>query len=104
MLAAHEQKGLPAFSICGRDVQDTEDQPIPADVAEKILRFARCAVAVGQMRDKSYVNIGAVSMGIAGSQCDADFFQRYLGIRAEWVDMTEILRHRKYKDVYKRQV
>lgn len=97
VLAAHEQKGLPAFSIYGRDVQDTEDQPIPADVAEKILRFARCAVAVGQMRDKSYVNIGAVSMGIAGSQCDADFFQRYLGIRAEWVDMTEILRRRKYK-------
>ncbi|MBQ9941485.1 MAG: L-fucose isomerase [Christensenellaceae bacterium] len=97
VLAAHEQKGLPAFSIYGKDVQDTEDQPIPEDVAEKILRFARCAIVVGQMKDKSYVNIGAVSMGIVGSMCDADFFQKYLGIRAEWVDMTEVLRRRKYK-------
>ncbi len=94
-LAAHAQKGLPAFSIYGQDVQDSSDRFIPGDVAEKILRFARCAVAVGQMRNKAYVNIGAVSMGIEGSYCDADFFRQYLGIRPEWVDMTEILRRIK---------
>lgn len=91
-MAAHAQRGLPAFSIYGHDVQDMTDTSVPADVQEKILRFARCAVAVGQMRGKAYVNFGSIAMGIAGSFCDADFFQKYLGIRAEWVDMTEILR------------
>jgi len=31
-------------------------------------------------------------MGIAGSDQNALFFQKYLGMRSEWVDMTEILR------------
>lgn len=92
VLAAHAQKGLPAFSIYGHDVQDADDRSIPADVQEKILRFARCAVAVGQMRNKAYVNFGSIAMGIMGSFCDASFLQNYFGIRAEWVDMTEILR------------
>ena len=92
VLAAHAQKGLPAFSIYGHDVQEASDTSVPADAAEKILRFARCAVAVGWMRNKSYVNLGGVAMGIAGSYCDASFFQKYLGIRPEWVDMTEIVR------------
>lgn len=92
VLAAHAQKGLPAFSIYGHDVQDRNDTSIPCDVEEKILRFGRCAIAVGLMRNKAYVNIGSVSMGIGGSICDPAFFQKYLGIRAEWVDMTEILR------------
>lgn len=95
VMAAHAQRGLPAFSIYGHDVQDMTDTSIPADVEEKILRFARCAAAVGQMRGKAYVNFGSIAMGIAGSYCDADFFQKYLGIRAEWVDMTEILRRQK---------
>ncbi|MDY4395426.1 MAG: L-fucose isomerase, partial [Oscillospiraceae bacterium] len=92
VLAAHAQKGLPAFSIYGHDVQEASDTSVPADAAEKILRFARCAVAVGWMKNKSYVNLGGVAMGIAGSYCDANFFQKYLGIRPEWVDMTEIIR------------
>lgn len=92
VLAAHAQKGLPAFSIYGYDVQEASDTSVPADAAEKILRFARCAVAVGWMKNKAYVNLGGVAMGIAGSYCDANFFQKYLGIRAEWVDMTEIIR------------
>lgn len=92
VMAAHAQRGLPVFSIYGHDVQEANDRNIPQDVQEKILRFARCAVAVGQMKNKSYVNIGGVSMGIAGSDCDADFFQSYFGMRVEWVDMTEILR------------
>ncbi|MBQ4364947.1 MAG: L-fucose isomerase, partial [Clostridia bacterium] len=90
--AAYAQKGLPAFSIYGKDVKDMTDTEIPDDVAEKILRFARCAVSVGWMKNKAYVNFGGVAMGIAGSYCNADLFQKYFGIRAEWVDMTEIVR------------
>ncbi len=92
VLAAHAQKKLPAFSIYGHDVQDADDTSIPADVEEKILRFAKAAVAVGEMKNKSYVNLGAVSMGIMGSFSDPAFFQKYLGIRTEYVDMTELLR------------
>ena len=92
VLAAHAQKGLPAFGIYGHDVQDLDDNSIPADVAEKILRWARAAQAVAVMRGKSYLSVGNVAMGIAGSIANADFMQEYLGIRAEQVDMTEILR------------
>jgi len=92
VMAAHAQRGLPAFSIYGHDVQDVSDNTIPDDVAEKILRFARGAVAAGQMKNKAYVNVGGISMGIAGSYCDADFMQKFLGLRAEWVDLTEVLR------------
>lgn len=92
VMAAHAQRGLPAFAIYEHDVKDMNDTDIPDDVAEKILRFARGAIAVGQMRGKAYCGLGAVSMGIAGSFTDPDFMQKYLGIRAEWVDMVEILR------------
>ncbi len=92
VLAAHAQKGLPAFGIYGHDVQDLNDNTIPEDVAEKILRFARSAQAVATMRGKSYLSIGSVSMGIAGSIVDPGFFQEYLGMRNESVDSTEILR------------
>jgi L-fucose isomerase len=92
VMAAHAQKGLPAFSIYGHEVQEADNKEVPSDVAEKILKFARCAVAVGQMRNKAYVNLGGVAMGIAGSFCDANVMQKYLGLRPEWVDLTEILR------------
>lgn len=92
VMAAYAQKGLPAFSIYGHDVQDMTDTNIPNDVAEKILRFARAAVSVGWMKNKAYVNLGGVAMGIAGSYCNADLFQKYFGMRPEWVDMTEIVR------------
>ena len=92
VLAAHAQKGLPAFGIYGHDVQDIQDNSIPEDVAEKILRFAKAAVAVGEMRGESYLSIGSVTMGIAGSIVDCDFFQKYLGMRNESVDEVEILR------------
>lgn len=91
-LAAHNQKGLPAFGIYGHDVQDQTDTTIPDDVREKLLRFGRAAVAVMQMRDKSYLSIGSVAMGIAGSTPIPDFFQDYLGMRNEYVDCTEISR------------
>src|SRR5664279_6243249 len=92
VLAGHTQKGIPAFSIYGHDVQDGGDKSIPADVQEKILRFARAGLAVALMRGKSYLGMGGVSMGIAGSIVDQPFFESYLGMRVETIDMTEFLR------------
>lgn len=94
-MSAYAQIGMPCFSIYGHDVKDADDKTIPEDVEDKILRFARCAAAVGDIRNKSYVNIGAVAMGIAGSYCNEDFFRSYLGMHPEWVDMTEIIRREK---------
>ncbi len=91
-LAGYTQKGLPAFGIYGRDVQDAGDLSIPEDVKEKILRFVKAALAVSTMKGKSYLSLGYTSMGIAGSMVNPDFFQDYLGMRTEFVDMTEILR------------
>ncbi len=92
VLAGHNQKGLPAFSIYGRHVQDKKDSSIPPDVQEKLLQFAKAGLAVAELRGKSYLGIGSVSMGIAGSIVDQDFFQSYLGMRNETVDMSEYLR------------
>ncbi len=92
VLAGHAQKGLPAFGIYGHDVQDLDDNSVPADAAEKILRWARAAIAVAQMRGQSYLSVGSQCMGIAGSIVDQNFFQEYLGMRNESVDETEILR------------
>jgi len=91
-LAAHAQKGLPCFSIYGREVQDAGDQEIPADVREKIIRFARTGLAAATMRGKTYLSMGGVSMGIAGSILDHAFFEDYLGMRVETVDMSEFIR------------
>ena len=92
VLAAHTQKGLPAFGIYGRDVQDAGDGVIPDDVQAKILRFARAGLAAAMLRGKSYLSLGGVSMGIAGSIVDQSFFERYLGMRVETVDMSEYTR------------
>lgn len=92
VLAAHNQQGLPAYGIYGRDVQDKDDSTIPADVRVKVLRFAKAAVGTQLMRGRSYLSVGGTSMGIAGSIVDHAFFRRYLGMRVEAVDMTEVLR------------
>ncbi|SFL69759.1 L-fucose isomerase [Gracilibacillus orientalis] len=102
VLAAHNQKGIPAFGIYGRDVQDIDDNTIPMDVQEKILRFAKSGIAVAMLKDKSYLSIGSVSMGIAGSMVDEDFFQNYLGMRNEYVDMTELTR-RITEEIYDKE-
>jgi L-fucose isomerase len=91
-LAGHSMKGLPAFGIYGHDVQDAGDQSIPDDVSEKILRFVRAGLAAAYMKGKSYLSMGSVSMGIAGSIVREDFFQEYLGMRNEYVDMSEFTR------------
>ncbi len=92
VLAGHNQKGLPAFGIYGHEVQNKGDATVPADVQEKLLRFARAGLAVALMRGKSYLSVGGVSMGIAGSIVDQQFFEDYLGMRVECVDMTELVR------------
>ncbi|MBM3702304.1 MAG: L-fucose isomerase, partial [Actinobacteria bacterium] len=101
-LAAHNQKGLPAFGIYGRDVQDSDDNSVPEDVKNKLLSFARSALVASIMRGRSYLSIGNVSMGIAGSIVDPSFFEDYLGMRCEYVDMTEIVR-RISREIYDRE-
>ncbi len=90
--AGHAQKGLPAFTIYGRDVQDGGDSAIPNDVRGKILSFVKAGLAAATLRSKSYLSVGGVSMGIAGSIVNQDFFEDYLGMRVECVDMTELVR------------
>ncbi|MCK5401967.1 MAG: L-fucose isomerase [Flavobacteriaceae bacterium] len=105
-LAGHNQKGIPAFSIYGKDVQDSGDSTIPEDVQEKLVRFAKAGLAVATMKGKSYLSMGAVSMGIAGSIVDTNFFESFLGMRCENVDMTEFTRRIEEeiydKDEYKK--
>jgi L-fucose/D-arabinose isomerase len=91
-LAGYTQKGLPTFSIYGRDVQDQDDASIPNDVQIKLLNFAKAGLAVAEMKGKSYLSLGAVSMGIAGSIVNEELFQNYLGMRNEYVDMSEFVR------------
>lgn len=99
VLAAYNQKGLPAFGIYGKDVQDAGDTEIPADVQEKLIRFAKAGLSVAMMKDKSYLSMGSVSMGIAGSMVQEDFFQEYLGMRNEYIDMSEFVR-RNEEEIY----
>ena len=99
VLATHAQKGLPAFGIYGHDVQDADDETMPDDVKEKLLRFARAAVAVCTMRGKSYLQIGSICMGIGGSSISPDFMEEYLGMRIESVDEVEIIR-RMTENIY----
>lgn len=101
VLAAHNQKGIPAFGIYGKDVQDAGDTTIPEDVREKLLQFAKAGLVVATMKGKSYLSMGSVSMGIAGSMVEESFFQDYLGMRNEYIDSTEFIR-RMDKEIYDR--
>jgi len=92
VLAAYSQKGIPAFGIYGKDVQDAGDNSIPEDVKGKLLQFAKAGLSVATMKGKSYLSMGSVSMGIAGSIVDPSFFEDYLGMRCEYVDMCEFIR------------
>lgn len=101
-LAGHSQKGIPAFSIYGKDVQDAGDKEIPEDVKEKLLRFAKAGLATALMRGKSYLSMGGVAMGIAGSVVNPDFFENYLGMRCEYIDMSEFTR-RIEEEIYDKE-
>lgn len=92
VLSGHAQKGIPAFGIYGKDVQDAGTTDIPQDVHEKLIRFAKAGLAAAYMKGKSYLSIGSVSMGIAGSIVNEELFQNYLGMRNEYVDMSELVR------------
>ncbi|MCC2461130.1 L-fucose isomerase [Bacillus mobilis] len=92
VLAAHNQKGIPAFGIYGKDVQDLSDTSIPEDVQEKLIQFAKSGLVVATLKGKSYLSMGSVSMGIAGSSVQPEFFQDYLGMRNEYIDMSEFVR------------
>ena len=102
VLATHAQKGLPAFGIYGQDVKESDDKEIPEDVAEKLIRFARSAVAAASMKGKSYLQIGAVCMGIGGSIVDSGFLEDYFGMRLESVDEVELLR-RMEEEIYDKE-
>lgn len=97
VLATHAQKGLPAFGIYGHDVCEADDTSIPEDVKEKLLRFGRAAIAAATMRDKSYLQIGSVTMGIGGSIIDSTFIEDYLGMRVESIDEVELIRRMEEK-------
>jgi len=102
VLAAHSQKGLPAFGIYGRDVQDATDTTIPEDVRTRLLQFAKAGLAVATMRGRSYLSMGSVAMGIAGSMVNPDLFEDYLGMRCEYVDMSEFVR-RLDEEIYDKE-
>ena len=70
---------------------------MPEDVGEKLIRFARCALAVAVMKGRAYLSVGNVCMGIGGSIVDQEFFRCYLGMRTETVDMNELQRRLKYQ-------
>ncbi|MHA0856753.1 L-fucose isomerase [Paenibacillus sp. CMAA1364] len=99
VLSAYAQKGIPAFGIYGEDVQEADNRDIPADVQAKLLQFARSAISVALMKGTSYLSMGSVSMGIAGSIVDESLFQNYLGMRNEYVDMSEFVR-RLQEEIY----
>jgi L-fucose isomerase len=99
VLAAHAQKGIPVFGIYGHDVKDGDDGEIPTDVQQKLLQFARAGLAVATMKGTSYLAMGGVSMGIVGSMVDHDFYEDYLGMRVEQIDMTEFV-GRMNKEIY----
>ena len=101
-LAGHDQMGLPAFGIYGKDVQDQDDKTVPKDVKEKLLQFTKAGLALATMKGKSYLSIGSVSMGIAGSQVNPSFFQDYLGMRNEYIDMSEMTR-RIEEEIYDKE-
>ena len=92
VLASHNQKGIPAFGIYGKDVQDLDDTIIPREVGDKLLKFTRSGLAIAVIKGKSYLAMGGVSMGIAGSIVDPNFFEDYLGMRIEYTDMSEFIR------------
>ena len=107
--AGYDQFGYPIFAIYGEDVQDKDDTAIPDDVKHKIELFVKAGIALTTMKGKSYLAVGGTSMGIAGSMVDFNFFSDYLGMRNEFVDMSEIERRieleiydpKEYKKAFK---
>jgi L-fucose isomerase len=87
--AAMDEKRRPIFSVYSPDLED-ETEPFNDYVRDRLLRFARCATAVGYIRGKNYLNIGSVSMGIIGSDSRRNIFQQVLGMGTCNFDMAGI--------------
>lgn len=87
--AAMDEKERPIFSIYSPDIED-ESKPLNDFVSHRLLRFARCAMAVGHLRGKNYLGIGGVSMGIIGSDVRRNIFLHYLGMGAASFDMAGV--------------
>lgn len=96
-VATAAQRGCPLFKIYGRDIQAGQDLRVPEDVADKLVRFAQCALALATLRGKTYLAVGSMCMGIGASAVDHAFFQCYLGMRTQMVDTAEILRRMEQK-------
>lgn len=92
VLVVYSQKGILVFFIYGYDVQDVDDISIFVDVEEKLLRFVRVGLVVVSMKGKSYLSLGGVSMGIVGFIVDYNFFEFWLGMKVQAVDMIELRR------------
>jgi len=87
--AAMDEKKRPIFSIYNPDLED-ETGPLAPYVAERLLRFARAACAVAEMRGKNYLSLGGVSMGIIGSDVRRNLLQQGFGMGTVSVDMSAI--------------
>lgn len=96
------QHGLPIFKVYGKNMQPTQNNDIPPDVAEQLICFARCALVVATMRGRTYLRVGNTCMGIGASMPDEHFFRAYLGMRVQSVDMTGVF-HRLKAEVYDRR-
>ncbi len=87
--AAMDEKKRPIFSVYSPDLE-SETSDIAPYVAERLLRFARCASAVAGMRGKNYLSIGGVSMGIIGSDVRRNILLHYFGLGTVSVDMAAV--------------
>ena len=87
--AAMDEKNRPIFAIYNPDLED-ESGDLSPYVAERLMRFARCAATVAEMRGKNYLSIGSVSMGIIGSDMRRNTFLHYLGMGTASVDMVAV--------------
>ncbi|MFC1497268.1 L-fucose isomerase [Verrucomicrobiota bacterium] len=85
--AAMDEKKRPIFSIYNPDLEKETDEIAPY-VAKRLLSFARCAAAVGEMRGKNYLSVGSVSMGIIGSDVRRNIMEQYLGMGTVSYDMV----------------
>ena len=87
--AAMDEKRRPIFAIYNPDLE-SESGAMPPYVEERLLRFARCAAAVAEMRGKNYLSIGSVSMGIIGSDVRRNLMLQYLGMGTVSYDMVGV--------------
>jgi L-fucose isomerase len=87
--SAMDEKKRPIFCVYNPDLEDESGDLVPY-VTERLLRFARCAAAVAEMRGKNYLSVGSVSMGIIGSDVRRNLMHHYLGMGTVSYDMVGV--------------